>query len=482
MTRAYYLGIDAGTSGLKALVIDGYGQAVAQGTASYALRTSRPGWVEGDPEEWWSALCAATRQALAAAGIGGAQIPAAGFSGQMHTLVLLDAAARPVRRAISWADARGAAERAEIEARVGRARLIAITGSPAVSAFTATKLLWVRRHEPTVWARARVALLPKDYLRLRLTGVAATDPTDAGATGLLDLQAHDWSPAVLAALELPRALLPRISPSADRAGTVTRPAGRAAGLAAGTPVTTGAGDQECAALGCGITAPGTPLITLGSGGQVFAATTTPLTDPHGRLHTLPHLLPDRWHVLAAIPAAGLAIAWLRGLIPAAQAPARPSTAPPIFVPSVAGERTPSMDEGARATFFGLTLAHTAGDVLFAAREGVCFALRACVDVLRELGIPDDAIAVTGGLSADASFLALLANVLGRPLRAAAHREGSAYGAALLAAHTVGALPLPAGPLLTGELVHPDAGQVAWHAQRYEIYRGLASRIQPSAVS
>src|SRR5437588_6284787 len=481
MTRAYYLGIDAGTSGLKALVLDGHGNAVAQGTASYALRTSRPGWVEGDPEEWWSALCAATRQALAAAGIGGMQIAAAGFSGQMHTLVLLDAAARPVRPAISWADARGASERAEIEARVGRARLIAITGSPAVSAFTATKLLWVRRHEPAVWARARVALLPKDYLRLRLTGVAATDPTDAGATGLLDLQARDWSPAVLAALELPRALLPRISASADRVGTVARPAGRATGLAAGTPVATGAGDQECAALGCGITAPGTLLITLGSGGQVFAATTTPLTDPHGRLHTLPHVLPDRWHVLAAIPAAGLAIAWLRGLLPAAsQAPARPATAPPIFVPSVAGERTPSMDEGARAMFFGLTLAHTAGDVLFAAREGVGFALRACVDVLRELGIPDDAIAVTGGLSADSDFLVLLANVLGRPLRPAAHREGSAYGAALLAAHTVGALPLPASPLLTGELVHPDAGQVAWHAHRYAIYQGLASRIQPSA--
>ena len=188
-------------------------------------------------------------------------------------------------------------------------------------------------------------------------------------------------------------------------------------------------------------------------------------------------------MLAAIPAAGLAIAWLRGLIPAAaQAPARPATAPPIFVPSVAGERTPSMDEGARAMFFGLTLAHTAGDVLFAAREGVCFALRACVDVLRELVIPDDAIAVTGGLSADASFLALLANVLGQPLRAAAHREGSAYGAALLAAHMVGALPLPAGPLLTGELVHPAAGQVVWHAHRYAIYRGLASSIQRSAIS
>src|ERR671938_385799 len=223
MTRADYLGLDAGTSGLKALVMDGHGHAVAQGIASYTLRTSRPGWVEGGPEELFSALCAATRQALTAADIGGVQIAAVGFSGQMHTLVLLDAAARPVRPAISWADARGASERAEIEARVGRARLIAITGSPAVSAFTATKLLWVRRHEPAVWARAHVALLPKDYLRLRLTGVAATDPTDAGATGLLDLQARDWSPAVLAALELPRALLAPISPSTDRAGTVWGP-------------------------------------------------------------------------------------------------------------------------------------------------------------------------------------------------------------------------------------------------------------------
>src|SRR5947209_5662360 len=476
MTRAYYLGIDAGTSGLKALVLDGHGHAVAQGMASYALRTPRPGWVEGDPEEWWGALCTATRQALAAAGAGGAQVAAVGFSGQMHTLVLLDAAGRPVRPAISWADARGAAERAEVEARVGRARLIATTGSPAVSAFTATKLLWVRRHEPAVWARARVAMLPKDYLRLRLTGVAGTDPTDAGATGLLDLHTRDWSPAVLAALELPGELLPRIYPSAACAGTVAPAAAREIGLAAGTPVATGAGDQECAALGCGITAPGTLLITVGSGGQVFAATTTPLVDPEGRIHSLPHALPDRWHVLAAIPAAGLAITWLRDLLPATSpAPARPAAAPPIFLPSLAGERTPSMDEGARAVFFGLNLAHGADDLLLAAREGVGFALRTCVDVLLELGIPVDAIAVTGGLSADRAFLALLANVLGRPLAPAAHREGSAYGAALLAAHAVGALPLPAGPLLTNEVVHPDARQVAWHAHRYDIYRRLSSR-------
>ncbi len=241
----------------------------------------------------------------------------------------------------------------------------------------------------------------------------------------------------------------------------------------------GAGDQECAALGCGIVAPGPLLLTVGTGGQVFAATTRPLIDPQGRIHTLPHALPQRWHVLAAIPAAGLALTWLQGLLPPAPAGAALAPVAPIFVPAVAGERTPWMDEAARGAFFGLSLAHSAGDLALAAREGVAFALHTCVDVLEELGVPADPIVVTGGLSADREFLALLADVLGRPLAPAVQREGSAYGAALLAREGAP----PGGGVAVGPAVQPDAARGEMHARRYAVYQRLypaLKRVEPPA--
>ena len=485
----FYLGLDAGTSGLKALLLDAQGQAHGQATAPYSLVTPRPGWVESDPREWWAALCAATRGALDAAGLDGAAVAGIGLSGQMHTLVLLDDQNEPVRPAISWADARGAEECIEIEACVGRERLIEITGSPAVTAFTATKLLWVRRHEPERWARARLALLAKDYLRLRLTGTAASDPSDAGATGLLDLARRDWSSQVLGALELPRELLPPLRPSATPAGAVTHQAAAETGLRAGTPVATGAGDQECAALGCGVTEPGPLLITVGTGGQLFAATVKPVIDPQGRLHTLPHALPDRWHVLAAIPAAGLALTWLREVLGPTARPesgaedastsSGPGSALPIFVPALAGERTPTMNEAARGASFGLNLAHTAADLRDAAREGVAFALRRCVETLAEMGLPMNPIAVTGGLSRDPAFRALLANVLARPVSAAARSDGSAHGAALLGALAAGAT-ISAEPMISDAPVQPDPARVAWHDRRYGVYIKFAEALNPEA--
>ncbi len=468
----YYLGIDAGTSGLKVVAIDAHGAMRGTGSAPYRLSTPRPGWAEADPHDWWTALCAAIRQLLVTARIDAAQIVAVSFSGQMHTLVLLDAQYVPVRPAISWADTRGSDERREIEGRIGRTRLIEITGSPAVTAFTATKLLWVRRHEPEVWPRARVAMLCKDFLRWRLTGTVATDPTDAGATGLLDVRAREWAQPVLDALDIPRALLPPIAPSTARAGHVSPTAASETGLRAGTIVGIGAGDQECAALGCGVIDSGPLLMTLGTGGQVFAATTTSVIDPLGRVHTLPHALVDRWHILAAIPAAGLALEWASRVLAAPQESGEPLSAePPIFVPDVAGARTPSMDEQARGVFVGLALDHTARDLSFAVREGVAFALRACVETLNELGVPSDPLLVTGGLSVDGDFLPLLADVLNRPLQRASHPEGSGYGAALLAASAAGR-PLPSPAVAgAGLRYRPRAAHAVWHARRYAAFRG-----------
>lgn len=443
---------------------------VGSASVAYPLHSLRPGWVEADPEVWWAALCQATSGVLESSRIAGAQVAGIGFSGQMHTLVLLDGQGQPVRPAISWADTRGERERVEIETRVGRDRLIATTGSPAVTAFTSTKLLWVRRHEPDIWMKARHAVLAKDYLRLRLTGNMATDPTDAGATGLLDVRTRDWSPTVLNALDIPAALLPEIHPSSAPAGTITPEAAAATGLHAGTPVATGAGDQECAALGCGVLAPGPVLVTLGTGGQVFAPTGSPLIDSRGRVHTLPHVLPDAWHVLAAIPAAGLALDWLRSMIaPATQTPTRPSSNPPLFVPAVAGERTPSMDTEVRGSFFGLDLSHSAIDLVFAAREGIAFALRACIDVLTEVGISTEYLMVTGGLSADRVLVTILADVLQRPLELQAQREASGRGAAILGASAAGRSIAEFGMPATIEVVQPDPDRVQWHVLRYDTF-------------
>jgi len=468
----YYLGIDAGTSGLKVVAIDAHGAIRGMANAPYSLSTPHPGWAESDPHAWWLALCAATRQLLATAGIDARAIAAISFSGQMHTLVLLDEQGSPVRPAISWADTRGSDERGEIEERIGRARLIEITGNPAVTAFTATKLLWVRRHEPEVWRRTRAAMLCKDYLRQRLTGDTATDPTDAGATGLLDVRARDWSQPVLDALDIHRSLLPAIAPSTAPAGHVSPVAADETGLCLGTVVGVGAGDQECAALGCGVVDAGPLLVTLGTGGQVFVATSRPVVDPQGRVHTLPHALPDRWHVLAAIPAAGLALRWAERVLAVSDEPGDLSAEPPIFVPDVAGERTPWMDERARGAFVGLALDHTARDLSFASREGVAFALRACVDTLVELGLPTAPLLVTGGLSADEDFCSLVADVLDRPLRQAIQREGSGTGAALLAACAVGhPVPIP-DIAATRRVYRPRAERAAWHARRYTIFRRL----------
>ncbi len=471
----YVMGIDAGTSGLKALVVDQDGTVHGRATATYTLSTPRAGWVEAEPREWWQALCTATRQALAAADLPAERIAAVGFSGQMHTLVLLDRLGDVVRPSISWADTRSLHERRLMEERVGRERLIALSCNPALTAFTATKLLWVREHEPEQWARAQTMLLAKDYLRWKLTGRLATDPSDAGATGLLDVHRRTWSDEIVQALELPASLLPPIIGSDTVAGTVSPGAAEATGLRAGTPVACGAGDQECAALGCGVTDPGPLLITVGTGGQVFAATAEPVIDPAGRVHTLPHAPADRWHVMAAIPAAGLALDWLRGSMGNVPSESRPPAAsPPLFLPALAGERTPTMNEAASGVFFGLDLTHRAPDLVAAVREGVAMSLRACVDVLDEMGLSTSPILVTGGLSNDQAFVGVLASVLARPLYAAQQREGSAFGAALLAFRTLGHASLSARPRESTLLATPALGRADRLEQRYAAYRQLST--------
>jgi xylulokinase len=471
----YVMGIDAGTSGLKALVVDQDGTVHGRATATYSLSTPRAGWVEADPREWWQALRAATHGALAGSNLPAERIAAIGFSGQMHTLVLLDRRGDLVRPAISWADTRSLQQRRLMEETVGRERLIAMSGNPALTAFTATKLLWVRQHEPERWARAQTMLLAKDYLRWRLIGGLATDPSDAGASGLLDVHRRIWSDEIVQALDLPASLLPPIIRSDTIAGTVSTQAASETGLRAGTPVACGAGDQECAALGCGVTDPGPLLITIGTGGQVFAATAEPVIDRAGRVHTLPHAPANRWHVMAAIPAAGLALDWLRttlgGTLDGGQPPAH---SPPVFLPALAGERTPTMNEAASGVFFGLDLTHRASDLVAAVREGVAMSLRSCVDVLDEMGMSTAPILLTGGLSNDPQLVGVLSSALARPLYAAQQREGSAFGAALLAFAALGHASLPAQSRAPDVLATPDPDRMGRLEKRYAAYRQLSA--------
>ena len=429
-----FLGIDLGTSSVKALLVDEAGAVQGEGTTDYPLHAPRPGWVEQNPEDWWAATVTAVRAALAEkTGV----VKAIGLSGQMHSLVLLGESGKPTRPAVIWADTRAAAEVDAFNAKVDRDTQIHVLGNPAATGFTALSLMWVKALEPQVYTASRCALLPKDYLRYRLTNVLATDPTDASATLLFDVLKRAWAQGVVEALELNPALLPPVLPSDEVAGELTKEAAEALGLPSGLPVVTGAGDQASAATGCGVFHPGSMLITLGSGGQVFAALETPTPDPALQVHLFCHV--RNWHLLGAVQNVGLALGWTRELFgwdweaffrQAASVP--PGADGLLFLPYLTGERTPHMDPHAKGTFHGLTLAHGPAHVARAALEGTTFALKDAVDALERVGGTAERLILTGGGARSPLRQQLLADVLNRSLYAADVDNASAKGAAVLA--------------------------------------------------
>ena len=303
MARTLFLGIDVSTTGSKALLVDEKGELAGSGTTPHTLQTPKPLWSEQDPHEWWTATAASIRKALAAAGAAGPEVAGVGLTGQMHGLVLLDAARQVLRPAILWNDQRTGRECAEIERRVGRSELIRETGNVALTGFTAPKILWVRDHEPAVYAKAKLVLLPKDYVRLRLTGEAAMDKADGSGTILFDLKARGWSKKVLEKLEIPADWLPPTYEGPQTTGCITAEAAAATGLRAGTPVVAGGGDQAAGAVGAGAVRPGVVSLTLGTSGVVFATTDAPLVEPEGRLHAFCHAVPGRWHFMGVTLAA-----------------------------------------------------------------------------------------------------------------------------------------------------------------------------------
>jgi xylulokinase len=403
------VGLDVGTSAVKGVAIDGEGHVLATASAEYLLSRPHPGWSEQEPEDWWRA---------AEDVLGRLPEGPVGLSGQMHGLVVLDDEQRVLRPAILWNDQRTAAECAEIEELVGFTRLLELTGNRALNGFTAPKVLWLRRHEPELYGRIRHVLLPKDYVRLRLTGELAVDVADASGTLLFDVRRRGWSAEVCAALEIPLEWLPPAHESTEVAG---------------------AGDQAAAALGVGIVRPGPVSLVLGTSGVVFSALPAYEHDREGRLHSFCHAVPDTWHAMGVMLSAAGSAAWLRGILAALLVDLEAEAAqwPPgseglLFAPYLAGERTPHPDPDARGAFVGISARHDRGALWRAMLEGVAYGLRDSLELLRELGARPDSGRVSGGGARSELWLRILASVLGLPLETTESEEGSAFGAALLA--------------------------------------------------
>jgi xylulokinase len=431
------VGLDVGTSGVKALAVSGAGEVIARAEVGYPLSTPRPGWSEQDPEDWWRA----TEQALAALEVG--EIAGIGLSGQMHGLVVLDSADRVIRPAILWNDQRTAAQCRAIEERVGFDRLVELTGNRALTGFTAPKLLWLREHEPDMYARIAHVLLPKDYVRLRLCGERAIDVADASGTLLFDVARRRWSDEVLAALEIPREWLPRALESPEVSGR-TRDGG--------VPVAAGAGDQAAGALGVGVVDPGPASVVLGTSGVVFSALEAYRADPRARVHVFCHAVPGAWHAMGVMLSAAGSLQWFHDrLAPGAEyaqlveeaAGWEPGAEGLVFLPYLAGERTPHADPDARGAFTGLSLRHDRGALVRAVLEGVAFGLRDCLDVLGEVGAVPDVGRASGGGARNELWLRIVASVLELPVERLAVEEGAAYGAALLGGVAGGVFDDPA---------------------------------------
>ncbi|MCM3872804.1 MAG: xylulokinase [Pyrinomonadaceae bacterium] len=489
------LGIDVGTGGTRAVVVDEQGSIVASNTAEHAAFASpQTGWAEQEPHDWWRATTEAVRGVLSQPDVSADAIAGVGFSGQMHGAVLLDKDQEVLRPALIWCDQRTDAQGKAITNKVGAARLIELTANPALTNFTLTKLMWVRDQEPELWKRFRYFLLPKDYVRLRLTGERATDVADASGTLLLDVANRRWSDAMLDAVEIDKSCLPALFESSEITGRVSAAGAAATGLREGLPVVAGAGDQAAGAVGMGIVRPGAVSATIGTSGVVFAATDRPALDQGGRIHTFCHAIAGRWHVMGVTQAAGLSLRWFRDrfglgdgaalsegadpydLLCKEAAGAPPGSDGVLWAPYLMGERTPHLDPVARAALVGLAASHTRAHAIRAILEGVAFSLRDTLTIFAEMNVPVESIRLGGGGARGQLWRQIQADIYGREVEILAAEEGAAYGAALLAGVGVGAWSSVdeacARAVRVAARVEPDAAASALMNKRYSAYRAL----------
>jgi xylulokinase len=485
------LGIDVSTTATKAILIDLSGAVQGIGTADLRVSMPRPLWSEQDPADWWSAARTAIGGALASANASGADVEAVGLTGQMHGAVLLDSGGAVLRPAILWNDQRTAAECDEIRSVIGRERLIAISGNDAITGLTAPKLLWVRRHEPQIWSRLAHVLLPKDYVRYRLTGGYAMDKADGSGTLLFDLAARNWSPDLLSELGMDAAWFPPTSEGPEVTGSVTSEAAEATGLRAGTPVVAGGGDQSANAVGVGVVAEGSVALSLGTSGVIFAATDTPIHEPNGRVHAFCHAVPGRWHLMSVMLSAAGSLRWFRdALAPGEEFGALAASAGEVeaaadglfFLPYLSGERSPHPDPLARGAFIGLALRHDRRHMVRAVLEGVGFGLRDGLELMLGAGVPrPQQIRASGGGLASPVWAQILADILDAELVTASTTEGAAYGAAMLAAVGIGwfdDVATAAGSIVRVSPVARPLSTGSAYADAFAAYRELYPALAP----
>lgn len=491
----FFMGIDVGTTGSKVLLIDERGRVVASHTTEYPLYTPRVGWTEQNPDEWWDATVKSIRAAIKRAGIGPEEVEGVGLTGQMHGLVMLDRNLAVIRPAILWNDQRTGEEAEYINSVIGLDRIVEITGNIAHTGFTAPKLLWVKRHEPENFAKMRKFVLPKDYVGFKLTGEVATDVNDASGTSLFEVRSRRWSTELVEALGVPADALPSVLESPEVRGEVSAEASEATGLRRGTPVVAGAGDQGAAGVGAGVVEEGVISVNIGTSGVVFTHSDSYRCDPRGRLHAFCHAVPGAWHLMGVMLSAGGSLRWFRdklgqlergladllGLDPydvicreAEQAP--PGSEGLIFLPYLAGERTPHADPYARGVFFGLSLKHGRQHVVRAILEGVCYGLRDSLELMRALGVKPREVRVLGGGARSALWRQILADVYACDVYTMEVDEGSSFGAAILASVGTRAYPTVRdavrATVRTRDEVRHNPANSALYEEYYRLYAAL----------
>ena len=497
----YIVGIDVGTSGTKTVLYQENGQVLASVSSEYDMAQPQNGWAEQDPDDWWNATKATLQQVLKKSGIDAAGVAGVGLTGQMHGLVMLNKQGNVLRPSIIWCDQRTGAQCEEITRRVGQKRLLDITANPATTGFTASKLLWVRTHEPHIYEKCHKILLPKDYIRYRLTGEFATDVSDASGMQMLDIAHRCWSAEVLDALGIDRGLLADVYESPEITGYVSETAAKLTGLKPGTPVAAGAGDNAAAAVGTGVVREGRAFTTIGSSGVVFAHADKPVVDKKGRVHTFCCAVPGAWHVMGVTQGAGLSLKWFRDVFcqPEIEAAAamdmdvydlltKMAAESPIganrlvYLPYLMGERTPHLDPDCRGVFFGLSAMHKKQDLIRAVIEGVTYSLKDCLEIIKTMGIGLKSMLACGGGGTSPFWRQMLSDVFESPVSTVA-TQGPAFGAAILAAVGTGvyasvpqacdALIVPQNPIA------PDGTSARQYEKVYRVYRNLYPQLKNS---
>ncbi len=494
----YLLGIDLGTSGTKTVLFDTTGKALASHTVEYPIIQPENGWAEQDPNQWWSAAVETIQNVLAESKIDPKSIKGIGISGQMHGLVLVDQAGQVLRNSIIWCDGRTGAECAEITQKIGADRLIQITANPALTGFTAGKILWVRRHEPELFAQTHQILLPKDYIRYKLTGIFATEVSDACGMNLLDMSTRDWSAEVLEKLELSPDLFPKVHESVDVIGTVTPEIATLTGLSTETIVVGGAGDNAAAAVGMGVVEEGKAFTTIGTSGVVFAHANKVSIDPAGRVHTFCAAVPGAYTVMSCTLSAGLSLKWMRDtLCETEKKLAEEKGCDPyeimtqlaekspiganrlLYLPYLMGERSPILDEKARGALIGLSGIHNTGDMIRAVMEGVIYSQKHCLDVLHQMKVAPETMLACGGGGTSPLWRQMMADLFGCPVATAETKEGPALGVAILAGVGAGIYPSVAEGCRQVITYRPAQDPIPEHAEEYAKFYKIYQNLYPS---